>query len=85
MAKHLAVINEDVADAVLVASPNTSVRANFNDVATVGTVTAKGSVVITGSQSINVAGRRLARTTDITNTGAAIQTGSNSQTICAGD
>jgi uncharacterized Zn-binding protein involved in type VI secretion len=85
MAKFLAVINEDVADAVIIASPNTSVRANFNDVATIGATTAKGSVVVTGSGSISVEGKRLARTTDSTNTGAAIQTGSNSQTICAGD
>lgn len=85
--KFLASINQSVADGTIVASPQTSVRVgpSKDDVATVGATTAVGSTVVTGSGSVFIENKRLARTTDTTDTGASIQNGSDATGICVGD
>ena len=87
MAKNLASINRSTADGVIVASPQTSVQVGpaKDDVATVGATTNVGSTVVTGSGSVSIEYKRLARTTDTTNTGAAIQNGNDDVGICVGD
>jgi uncharacterized Zn-binding protein involved in type VI secretion len=77
---------QDQGDLVFVSTgrsnPNT-VLINNSEVATEGSVTATGAVVVTSSRSVLIDGKGIARESDLLNNGIAVRTGA--QTVCVGD
>lgn len=78
-------ISQDQGDLVFVSTgrsnPNT-VLINGTEVATEGSVTATGAVVVTSSTSVFIDGKGIARESDLLNNGVAVRTGA--QTVCVG-
>lgn len=71
---NIARVNKDVADSPIQTGAN-KVKADFETVAVLGSVTASGNTVVTASSTVKANGRGVARQGDGTSRGPAIRSG----------